>query len=86
MIRDTYGKPPPERARRDELRDDSRDRVRTANAKNEATYLLARVEVVAIWKRTGINRARLESLCHRLFAPAHLDNHHRCLLRPPRAA
>jgi len=46
---------------------------RIANAENEATYLLARVEVVATYKLAGINRARLENLLHRLFAPARLN-------------
>jgi hypothetical protein len=46
---------------------------RIANAENEATYLLAKVEVVATYKLAGINRARLENLLHRLFAPARLN-------------
>lgn len=47
--------------------------ARIANAENEATYLLAKVEVVATYKLAGINRTRMESLFHRLFAPARLD-------------
>ena len=47
--------------------------TRIANAENEATYLLAKVEVVAIYKLAGINRTRMENLFHRLFAPARLD-------------
>ncbi|MCG3186642.1 MAG: hypothetical protein IOMNBAOH_01205 [Rhodocyclaceae bacterium] len=47
--------------------------TRIANAENEATYLLAKVEVVATYKLAGINRSRMESLFHRLFAPARLD-------------
>jgi T5orf172 domain len=47
--------------------------TRIANAENEATYLLARVEVVATYKLAGINRTRMEKLFHRLFAPARLD-------------
>ena len=47
--------------------------TRIANAENEATYLLAKVEVVATYKLAGINRVRMESLFHRLFAPARLN-------------
>jgi hypothetical protein len=47
--------------------------TRIANAENEATYLLAKVEVVATYKLAGINRARMENLFHRLFAPARLN-------------
>lgn len=46
--------------------------TRIANAENEATYLLAKVEVVSIYKLAGINRSKMESLFHRLFAPARL--------------
>jgi hypothetical protein len=47
--------------------------TRIANAENESTYLLAKVEVVATYKLAGINRTRMENLFHRLFAPARLD-------------
>lgn len=47
--------------------------TRIANAENEATYLLANVEVVASYKLAGINRTRMENLFHRLFAPARLN-------------
>jgi hypothetical protein len=47
--------------------------TRISNAENEATYLLAAVEVVASYKLFGINRTKLENLFHRLFAPAQLD-------------
>ena len=47
--------------------------TRIANAENEATYLLAKVEVVATYKLAGINRARMENLFHKLFAPARLN-------------
>lgn len=50
-----------------------RVQARIANAENEATYLLAKVEVVATYKLAGINRSRMESLFHRLFAPARLN-------------
>lgn len=47
--------------------------TRIAGATHDATYLLADVEIVATWKLAGINRARLEALFHRIFAPAQLD-------------
>lgn len=47
--------------------------ARIANAKHDATYLLAKVEVVATYKLAGINRTKLESLFHRLFASARLE-------------
>ena len=47
--------------------------TRINNAENEATYLLAAVDVVASYKLFGINRTKLENLFHRLFAPAQLD-------------
>jgi hypothetical protein len=47
--------------------------TRINNAQNEATYLLAPVEVVASYKLFGINRTKLENLFHRLFAAAQLD-------------
>ncbi len=47
--------------------------VRIADAEYETTYLLAKVEVVATYKLAGINRKRMESLFHRLFAAARLD-------------
>lgn len=47
--------------------------TRLANAEHEATYLLAKVEVVATYKLAAINRTRMENLLHKLFAPARLD-------------
>ena len=47
--------------------------ARIANAENDATYLLAAVDVVATYKLSGINRTKLEALFHRIFAPAQLD-------------
>lgn len=47
--------------------------TRIANAENDATYLLADVEVIATYKLAGINRTKLENLFHRIFAPAQLD-------------
>jgi hypothetical protein len=47
--------------------------TRVANAAHDATYLLADVEVVASYKLAEINRTKLESIFHRIFAPAQLD-------------
>lgn len=47
--------------------------TRIANAANDATYLLADVELVATWKLADINRTKLENLFHRIFVPAQLD-------------
>ncbi|WP_291939459.1 GIY-YIG nuclease family protein [Limnohabitans sp.] len=46
---------------------------RISNAENEATYLLAKVEVVATYMLAGINRTRMEKLFHKLFADARLS-------------
>jgi len=51
----------------------SRVETRIANAEHEATYLLAKVEVVATYKLAGINRTRMEKLFHKLFGPARLE-------------
>jgi hypothetical protein len=47
--------------------------ARIAAAKDDATYLLAGVNVVATYKLAHINRTKLENLFHRIFAPAQLD-------------
>ncbi|MCC7436186.1 MAG: GIY-YIG nuclease family protein [Methanoregulaceae archaeon] len=47
--------------------------ARFANAKNDATFLLADVEVVATYDLYNINRVKLENLIHRVFDPARLD-------------
>ena len=47
--------------------------TRIANATNDATYLLADVEVVASYKLAEIKRTKLESIFHRIFAPAQID-------------
>ena len=47
--------------------------TRIANAENEATYLLAKVEVVATYKLAGINRTKMENVFHKLFASARLN-------------
>ena len=47
--------------------------TRIANAEREATYLLAKVEVVATYKLAGINRTKMEAVFHRVFAPSRLN-------------
>jgi hypothetical protein len=47
--------------------------ARIAGAEHDATYLLAKVEVVATYKLAGINRSRMETLFHKLFASARLN-------------
>lgn len=47
--------------------------TRIANAENDSTYLLAKVEVIATYKLVGINRVKLENLLHRIFTPAQID-------------
>jgi hypothetical protein len=47
--------------------------TRIAGAEHDATYLLAKVEVVATYRLAGINRVKMESLIHKLFANARLD-------------
>lgn len=46
---------------------------RLYNAVNDATYLLADVEIVATYKLSSINRQKLEMLFHKIFASALLD-------------
>jgi hypothetical protein len=48
-------------------------RRRIANAKDEPTFLLAEVEVVATYELFNINRTKLENLIHRIFGPARLN-------------
>jgi hypothetical protein len=47
--------------------------ARIAGAENDATYLLAGVEVVATYKLHNLNRIRLENIFHHLFGAAQLD-------------
>lgn len=47
--------------------------TRIAAAKDDATYLLAGVDIVATYKLAHINRTKLENLFHKIFAPAQLD-------------
>lgn len=46
---------------------------RIANAKIDATFLLADVELVATYELFNVNRTKLENLIHRIFDPARLD-------------
>ncbi|HMM78756.1 MAG TPA: GIY-YIG nuclease family protein [Pyrinomonadaceae bacterium] len=48
-------------------------KARLANAKNDSTYLLADVEIIATFKLANINAKRLEALIHKFFASARLD-------------
>lgn len=47
--------------------------TRIANAENDATYLLAGVEIVAEYRLHNINRTRMENLFHRLFGAVQID-------------
>ncbi len=47
--------------------------TRIANAENDATYLLAGVDVVAEYTLHNLSRFRIENIFHRLLAPAQLD-------------
>lgn len=47
--------------------------TRIAAAENDATYLLAGVEIIAEYKLFNINRTKLEKLIHRFFAEAAYD-------------
>lgn len=46
---------------------------RIGNANLDPTFLMADVEVVATYKLSNINRAKLEGLIHRIFDPVRLD-------------
>ena len=47
--------------------------TRITDAKNDPTYLLADVEIVATYKLAELNRTKLENVFHRIFASAQLD-------------
>jgi hypothetical protein len=47
--------------------------TRIAGAENDATYMLAQVDVVATYKLHNINRTKLENVFHRLFAGVQLS-------------
>ena len=46
---------------------------RIANARHEATFLLADVEIVRTYELYNINRGKLEGLLHKIFDAARLD-------------
>lgn len=46
---------------------------RIANAKNDPTFLLADVEVVATYKLANINRTKLENVIHKFLSSARLE-------------
>ena len=48
-------------------------KVMVANAKKEPTYLLADVEIIAVFKLANVNRKALEALLHKFFGSARLD-------------
>lgn len=47
--------------------------TRIAGAEHDATYLLAKVEIVATYKLAGVNRKRMENIIHKLFSQARLN-------------
>ena len=47
--------------------------TRIADAENDATYLLAPVEIVAEYRLHNLNRTRLENIFHRVFSAVQLD-------------
>lgn len=47
--------------------------TRIADAQNDATYLLAPVEIVAEYKLHNLSRTRMENIFHRLFSAVQLD-------------
>lgn len=48
-------------------------KTRIVNAKNDPTFLLADVEIVATYKLANINRVKLEGLIHKFFEAAKLE-------------
>jgi hypothetical protein len=47
--------------------------TRIADAENQATYLLAPVEIIAEYRLHNLNRTRMENIFHRLFSAVQLD-------------
>ena len=47
--------------------------TRIADAENDATYLLAPVEIVAEYKLHNLSRTKMENIFHRLFSAVQLD-------------
>ncbi|HMQ86240.1 MAG TPA: GIY-YIG nuclease family protein [Flavilitoribacter sp.] len=48
-------------------------KTRIANAKNDPTFLMADVEIIATYKLANINRVRLEKVIHKFFDSARLE-------------
>jgi len=48
-------------------------KLRLANAKNDPTFLMADVEIIATYKLANINRTKLEQVIHKFFVTAKLD-------------
>lgn len=48
-------------------------KTRIANAKNDPTFLMADVEIVATYKLANINRVKLEKIIHKFFDSAKLE-------------
>lgn len=46
---------------------------RIVNAKNDPTFLLADVEMIATYKLANVNRIKLENIIHKFFSSARLD-------------
>ena len=51
----------------------SKVETRIVGARLDPTFLMAEVEIVATYRLYNIDRAKLEKLIHRIFAPARLD-------------
>ena len=51
----------------------SKIETRIANAKLDATFLMAEVEVIATYELFNINRYKLGNLIHRFFTPVRID-------------
>ena len=48
-------------------------KTRISNAKNDPTFLMAEVEIVATYKLANINRVKLENVIHKFFDSVKLD-------------
>ena len=48
-------------------------KTRIANAKNDPTFLMAEVEIMATYKLANINRVKLENVIHKFFNSVKLD-------------
>lgn len=46
---------------------------RVANAKNDPTFLMADIEIIATYRLANISRIKLENIIHRFFGAANLD-------------